>query len=116
MTCPPQIATTITQLLREGLLRIRASGWSGDSQRCAVEADHLHNLPGLLADFSFDRLRYYWEVERPAFMARSAAEDLASYQPLWADLAAALSVQQHDGGLPAQVCNHEATAESGTSG
>jgi hypothetical protein len=33
-----------------------------------AEADHLHNLPQLLADYHPDRLRYYWDIERPSFI------------------------------------------------
>src|ERR1043166_741489 len=44
MQCPPEIAEIVTQIISMGLLRIRASGWSGNADRCAIEADHLHNL------------------------------------------------------------------------
>ena len=71
MNCPPEIADIITRLIEAGILRIRAAAWAGDSARCAVEADHIHNLPGLLTNFSSETLRYYWEVEMPAFLAQS---------------------------------------------
>jgi len=52
MTCPTEIAEILTEILRTGLLRIRALGWSGNAERCAIEADHLHNVPDLLAHYS----------------------------------------------------------------
>jgi hypothetical protein len=91
MNCPSEIAEVLLKILAHGLLRIRAAGWSGAGDRCALEADHLHNLPGLLTDFSFDRLRYYWEGERPAFLQRSGEAEAAGFEPLWQKLQRSLS-------------------------
>jgi hypothetical protein len=70
MSCPPEIAEIILEILQTGLLAIRAWGWEGNSASCASEVDHLHNLPGLLSHYSPELLRYYWEVERPAYCNR----------------------------------------------
>lgn len=88
MTCPPEIADVVREILKTGLLRIRASAWSGDSRRCAIEADHLHNLPDLLADYSAERLEYYLEAERAGFVGQSTPEQAAAFEPLWKRLAA----------------------------
>lgn len=82
MSCPPEIAKVIAEILQTGLLRIRALGWSGKSEDCAREADHLHNLPRLLNDYSLDSLRYYWEVERPAYCSRGDGNATA-FAPAW---------------------------------
>jgi hypothetical protein len=68
-------------------LRIRALGWSEMSARCAVEADHLHNLPALLADYEPKLLEFYWRVERVAFIKQSSPEEAAGFEPLWIALA-----------------------------
>jgi hypothetical protein len=91
MNCPPEVAAVIAQVLQAGLLRIRALGWSGDSGRCAAEADHLHNLPGLLQDYSPDLFRYYWDVERPAFIRQNQGVGLEMFTPLWDRMAALLN-------------------------
>jgi hypothetical protein len=93
MTCPPDVAHLILQILQVAVLRIRAAGWGGDSSRCAGEADHVHNLPALLIDYSDERLRFYWEVERPSFMKRCRPADLKGYDPLWAELAELVSAR-----------------------
>ena len=85
MRCPPHIAETILEIIRLGILRIRSYGWAGASERCAEEADHLHNLPDLLTDFSLDRLKYYWDIERPAFLHR-CGESATAFEPLWQQL------------------------------
>src|SRR6266542_306476 len=87
MNCPPEIADIITRLIEAGILRIRAAAWAGDSARCAAEADHIHNLPGLLTNFSSETLRYYWDVERPAFLAQSGEVSLVTFHHLWQELA-----------------------------
>jgi hypothetical protein len=86
MNCPTEIAQILTRLLTTALLRIRALGWSGNAQRCAIESDHVHNLPDLLAQYSPERLVYYWEIERTAYMSQSADSELESWKPLWAQL------------------------------
>ena len=91
MTCPPDVARVVLQILQIAVLRIRAGGWGGDGSRCALEADHVHNLPALLIDYSDELLRSYWEVERPSFMKRCRPADLESYEPLWAELAELVS-------------------------
>ena len=91
MTCPSDVARVVLQILQVALLRIHAGGWEGDVSRCAAEADHVHNLPGLQMDYSDELLRFYWQVERPSFMKRCGPADLKGYEPLWAELAELVS-------------------------
>jgi hypothetical protein len=83
MTCPTPIAEVLLDILRHGLLACRAAGWAGDASRSATEADHLHNLPDLLLDYTPDRLEYYWEVERPSFAARCDPAQLQWWEERW---------------------------------
>jgi len=76
MKCPDEIAPTIIELISTAILRIRAAGWSGDAELCAIEADHVHNLPALPLNFSPDLLGFYWNVERESFLG--AANDHAT--------------------------------------
>jgi hypothetical protein len=87
MSCPAEIAAILLEILRTAVLRIRAAGWSEDPARCADEADHIHNLPDLLRNYSPERLRYYWEVERAGFLSQSPGADVAPFEPLWGQLA-----------------------------
>jgi hypothetical protein len=66
------------------------AGWDGDAGRAAVEADHLHNLPGLLSDFSPVRLRYYLEAEVPCYRSYGVPAHF-SFQEQWDRLAAWLA-------------------------
>ena len=63
-----QIRSALTQVLRDGLLLIRAEGLAGNAQRCAVEAHHLHNLPGLIGKFSEPEFAYYMRVTRLSYL------------------------------------------------
>jgi hypothetical protein len=83
MNCPPAVARVLLDILQQGILMTRSFGWSGDANRCAVEADHIHNLPSLLAGYSPQLLRYYWDVERRSFMSHFAADELAHWTTLW---------------------------------
>ena len=79
MPCPPPLAAILLDILYQGILACRA----GPPERCAVEADHIHNVPALLADYSADRLRYYWDVERPLFASRRDPDRLPFWDELW---------------------------------
>jgi hypothetical protein len=83
MNCPPAIATILLEILRHGILRARAAGWSGDAERCVIETDHIHNLPELIDNYSQERLRYYWDTERASFMSACPADERSSWLPLW---------------------------------
>jgi hypothetical protein len=53
MKCPTEIAVIILEIVKIGILTIRATGAS-DAKQCFVEADHIHNLPALLKNYSPD--------------------------------------------------------------
>jgi len=63
-----EIRRVLLNILGIGLLRTRAWGCDGRPEDCAVEADHLHNLPRLVSDLKIKPLVYYWNIERPAFI------------------------------------------------
>jgi hypothetical protein len=66
MSCPPEIANILLNLITLGILRLRAH--PHDPNRCVIEADHIHNLPALIGNYSRSSLLYYWDVERPSFI------------------------------------------------
>jgi hypothetical protein len=62
MSCPPTTAEVLLRILQTGLLRIRNRSWENEANACGYEADHLHNLPSLLSDYSPERLIYYCQA------------------------------------------------------
>ena len=93
MNCPPDLTAILCEMLSHGILCARASAWSGDAERSALEADHIHNLPHLLKNFSADSLRYYWDIERAAFAARCSPQELQIWHDLWQRLHQHVQVQ-----------------------
>jgi hypothetical protein len=87
MTCPDEIADILLEILKVGILRIRSFAWNENPARCAIEADHLHNLPDLLTNFSQDLLKFYWDVSRASFIQDSLSEDIIEFNSLWDRLA-----------------------------
>jgi hypothetical protein len=87
MRCPTETADILLDIIRMGILAARAAGWANDAAAAAFHADHVHNLPNLLADFSAERLLYYWDVERPVFMHQALPAEVEAFQPLWNQLA-----------------------------
>jgi hypothetical protein len=82
----------LLSILRGGLLRIRARGWDGDAEQCAIEADHLHNVPELIRTLKPELLRYYYEIERPAYLSRVKAAQI--FEPHWSQVGKILSRPQ----------------------
>ena len=81
MECPDEIQSSLLEILRIGLLRIRSG--AGSSDLVFAEADHLHNVPDLLNHFDLAKLRYYWEVERLAYIRASGVERAGSFRDCW---------------------------------
>ena len=84
MTCPPEIAAVVTEILTRGILRVRMAGWRGDAARCALEADHMHNLPNLLQRYSPELLSYYLDCEISSFLDKVGCDP--EFEPLWEQL------------------------------
>jgi len=91
-----QIKIILLNILKIGLLRIRALGSNSLPEQCFIEADHLHNLPGLIQSLQMEELNYYFRVERPAFLgsAKSSVEDFQSQWDLLEKLIAAANARQ----------------------
>ena len=85
MPCPLPILRILCEILRVGLLQIRQS--VGSSDRTFAVADHLHNLPDLIANYDPAKLRFYWEVERPLFRQSLPENGRHAFDELWDQLA-----------------------------
>jgi hypothetical protein len=83
MNASTEIKDVLREILATGLLRIRSLAWSGDARRCAIEADHIHNLPHLLVQDDSGGLASYWEVERTSYIDQSEPDQLRMWEPLW---------------------------------
>jgi hypothetical protein len=95
-----ETAEILLEILKTGLLRIRALAWSEDAKRCAVEADHLHNLPYLLAHCDADALAYDWDVERALYMDQTESAQLVAWEPLWRRLQTHVEEAKRSVGCP----------------
>jgi hypothetical protein len=88
MNCPKPIADLVLAILTHCLLSTRAAGWGGKAAQCAIQADHVHNLPSLLADYRPELLDYYWKVQRACYIKKcmEAGVSIASLEPIWQEL------------------------------
>ena len=77
--CPEPLRGAFLELLTTTLLWVRA--YADDSRLCFALADQMHNVPSLLADFRPEKLRHYWEVERPCFLRALEAIDRPAPRP-----------------------------------
>jgi hypothetical protein len=75
MTREEDIRRLLLNLLRTGILRIRAFASQEDASRCFDEADHIHNLPDMIRNPRLELLSNYFDVERPGFIAHSPSTD-----------------------------------------
>lgn len=93
MNCPPELTPILCRILKIGLLNARACGWQNEAKAAALEADHVHNLPELLCEFSQRRLEYYWKAERPDYVRARLkfSNRVLPFEGLWAQLESAVS-------------------------
>jgi hypothetical protein len=81
MSNEEKIRSLLLNLLRTGVLRIRAFAHEDLADRCAIEADHIHNLPDLIRNPRLELLTYYFDCERRAFIKRAPNSD--AFEPDW---------------------------------
>ena len=82
-------AVIYLKILERALLNIRALGERGEAQQCVYEADHVHNIPGLLLNESADNEKYYLECKRKVYLGHHSERKLAnllSFDGLWHEL------------------------------
>ncbi len=63
-----KIREIIHSILHMGLVHIRQSATFGRLSECLAEANHLHNLPDLLAHPSIDLLEFYYSTTRQTYL------------------------------------------------
>ena len=78
-----EICAALCDILEAGLLAIRKACSFGNVQHCQLEADHLHNLPGLIKNFKQESLLFYWNVERKEYIAQSSSQLPPGYFENW---------------------------------
>jgi hypothetical protein len=91
MITPPVIQASLLTILKLGLLNFRYYAQGKNLERCVIEANHLHNIPGLLENFSIDLLKYYIDIERPQYVRETNDQVLEKIRGAWSELADWLS-------------------------
>ena len=71
------------QILRCALLNTRVLGAKGRAKECAIEADHVHNIPELLITGNAGMEKYYWEVESRIYLEEADPQYAAVFEPFW---------------------------------
>jgi len=74
-------------ILQRALLNIRHLGTLGRASDCAIEADHVHNIPELLSTRDPGKERYYWDVERVSYMGQAKESQKSVFEPIWDEIA-----------------------------
>lgn len=84
--CPEEVKEVVLDILYKSALAIRLAGLHGDAKYCALEAEHIHNLPGLLKNYNVEKLRYYLEAERPDYLGnlkKLQGQNAPTYEDHW---------------------------------
>jgi len=83
METPPIIQENLLRILKYGLLNIRYYARGKNLERCAIEANHLHNIPALLETFSVDLLKYYIDIEVPEYVRETNNQVPEEFRLAW---------------------------------
>ena len=82
-----EIKQAIAKILEESLLKIRLEGALGNHKNCEIQADHVHNLPNLLINYSDELLDFYFNIERKAYISQCHQNYPKSFEEHWEILA-----------------------------
>ena len=93
MQTPPNIQASVLRILKLGLLNIRSYAEGGELERCAIEANHLHNIPSLLDHFSVELLKFYLDIEMPQYVRETNNQVLEEFRRSWIEMADWISQQ-----------------------
>lgn len=84
MITTSEVKDALTEIVYYGILLIRSEARAGNVTRCAIEADHLHNLPNLINNYSDERLFCYYPNEVTSYLATTKGVNVNCYRPAWA--------------------------------
>ncbi|MBV9849971.1 MAG: hypothetical protein JO250_09900 [Armatimonadetes bacterium] len=98
------MADILLEILYTGAIGARMAGWAGDGKKAAIEADHIHNIPHLIKDYSLHRLKWYWEAERESYVKQLGGQPKA-FEALWEQLEPLVKkeLERVDGTAPEQA-------------
>jgi hypothetical protein len=86
------------EMLEHALPAIRNMAQAGFLAYCAIETDHIHNLPSLIGETNEHRHAYYLRAERNLYLERvdrtipGVSFLLARYAEAWSELETLLSL------------------------
>lgn len=70
-------------ILERGILNVRALLARGDVRQAVVEANHVHNLPGLLRGDAGQTEQDYWDFARVTYLRESGAGWPSAFREVW---------------------------------
>ncbi len=85
MNCPENITSILCDILHIALINIRNSD---DGILSSMQADHVHNIPTLLKNYTPTFLRFYLEIEVPIYVRKchESGRSCKSFEPHWTSL------------------------------
>ena len=83
MKIPETLQESLLAIVEMGIVNIRFQCQGGRYESCEAEANHIHNIPGLVQDFSADKLAYYLEVELPQYLREIGNHPRGDLLPHW---------------------------------
>jgi len=83
MSAPKAIQDALTEIVYYGILMIRMEAKGGNSVRCAIEAEHIHNLPNLINNYSDDYLLCYYPKDVQSYLAATKSTNVNCFRPAW---------------------------------
>lgn len=86
INCPDEVADVVLTILKDAILSMRIAGYAGNAEYCAIQANHIYNLPGLLRHYRRERLESYLKYGRGHYL-RAVGEipevNPEAFNPLW---------------------------------
>lgn len=81
--CPDELQAPLFEILNYGISMMRRYANRGESDKCAVEADHVQNVPDLIRLFNTDLLAYYLDIEVPQYLRDTDGKVVDAMRRAW---------------------------------
>ena len=81
-----QKSKALLNILQYGLLKIRKYAWEGNSEACAIEADHIHDIPAVLLSNHMDMLEHYLRIHVARYRSQVGADGILTFERFWNEL------------------------------
>ena len=80
---PSELIKQLLNIMELGIVNTRYFLENNDCASGIVEANHIHNIPSLIGNFSYELLAFYLDIEVREYRQKASSQLLAGFEKNW---------------------------------